>query len=147
MTKTNHISFFVLQLRNAINCPSYSDIYGEYKGINTKAGQNLDLAFSKCQQWSNKLKSQPAAAATATVDEPAQSRTHKVYDSMKNFLQRKLFAQPSQRERLQSEEEEEPTSDYDEVCKPLESPKVLRTLLTFLSFLSLAGSSRLLVPS
>lgn len=148
MTKTNHISFFlslffVLQLRNAINCPSYSDIYGEYKGINTKAGQNLDLAFSKCQQWSNKLKSQPAAAAT---DEPAQSRTHKVYDSMKNFLQRKLFAQPSQRERLQSEEEE-PTSDYDEVCKPLENPKVLRTLLTFLSLLSLAGSSRLLVPS
>lgn len=67
---------------------------------------------------------------------------------MKNFLQRKLFAQPSQRERLQSElEEEEPTSDYDEVCKPLENPKVLRTLLTFAYFLSLAGSSRLLVPS
>lgn len=96
-----------------MNCPSYTDIYGEYKGINSKAGQNLNLAFSKCQQWSNKLKSQPiaaAATATATVDEPAQSRTHKVYDSMKNFLQRKLFAQPSQRE-------EEPTSDYDEVCK------------------------------
>ncbi|XP_023160380.1 uncharacterized protein LOC111592428 isoform X2 [Drosophila hydei] len=86
-------------LRNAINCPGYSDIYG------TNAGKNMDLAFNRGQQWSNKL--QPAVA-TATAEEPAQSRTHKVYDSMKNFLQRKLFAQPS---RVQSEE---PTSDYDE---------------------------------
>ncbi|EDW17113.1 protein sprint isoform X2 [Drosophila mojavensis] len=86
-------------LRNAINCPGYSDIYG------TNAGKNLDLAFKKGQQWSNKL--QPAVA-TVTAEEPAQSRTHKVYDSMKNFLQRKLFAQPSRVEC------EEPTSDYDE---------------------------------
>lgn len=105
LTKTNHILlffFFSLQLRNAINCPGYSDIYS------TNAGKNLDLAFKKGQQWSNKL--QPAVA-TVTAEEPAQSRTHKVYDSMKNFLQRKLFAQPS---RVQCEE---PTSDYDEVCK------------------------------
>ncbi|KAH8408119.1 hypothetical protein KR222_009282, partial [Zaprionus bogoriensis] len=106
------------QLRNAIKCPSYADIYGEYKA-QTNAGKNLDLAFSKCQQWSNKLKAQqPAAAATTTAVDAATvqpSRTHKVYDSMKNFLQRKLFAQTSQRERLQCEEqEEEPTSDYDE---------------------------------
>ncbi|EDV96778.1 protein sprint [Drosophila grimshawi] len=97
-------------LRNAIHCPTYSDIYGDYKGSN--AGTNLDLAFSKCQQWSSKLKLQPPTTAAAiTADEPAQSRTHKVYDSMKSFLQRKLFAQPSHKERLQCEE---PTSDYDE---------------------------------
>lgn len=77
------------------------------------------MAFSKCQQWGKKVKSQPAGTAAATaVDEPVQSRTHKVYDSMKNFLQRKLFAQPSQRERLQAEEQE-PTSDYDEVGRKM----------------------------
>ncbi|KRF84056.1 uncharacterized protein Dvir_GJ12447, isoform C [Drosophila virilis] len=99
-------------LRNVINCPSYSDVYG------TNAGKNLDLAFNKCQQWSNKLlptteaaPAADAAAAAAAAEEPAQSRTHKVYDSMKNFLQRKLFALPSQKERVQCEE---PTSDYDE---------------------------------
>ncbi|XP_030567819.1 tyrosine-protein kinase abl-1 isoform X2 [Drosophila novamexicana] len=93
-------------LRNVINCPSYSDVYG------TNAGKNLDLAFNKCQQWSNKLQpTTEAAPAAAAAEEPAQSRTHKVYDSMKNFLQRKLFAQPSQKERVQCEE---PTSDYDE---------------------------------
>ncbi|KAH8372333.1 hypothetical protein KR093_011058 [Drosophila rubida] len=93
-------------LRNAINCPDYADIYC---ASNTNAGKNLDLAFNKCQEWSNKLKLQPTAAAT-TADEPttnAQSRTHKVYDSMKNFLQRKLFAS-------QAKCEDEPTSDYDE---------------------------------
>lgn len=91
-------------IRNAINCPSYSDIYC---ASNTNAGKNLDLAFNKCQQWSNKL----TATAVATADEPAvQSRTHKVYDSMKNFLQRKLFAQPSQHRQT----EEDATSDYDE---------------------------------
>jgi len=99
-----------IQIRNAINCPSYSDIYCS---SNTNAGKNLDLAFNKCQQWSNKLTT-TTATAVATADEPAaQSRTHKVYDSMKNFLQRKLFAQPSQHRQT----EEEPTSDYDEVCK------------------------------
>jgi len=46
--------------------------------------------------------------------EPIQSRTHKVYDSMKNFLHRKLFAQPSQKEQTLNEEA---TSDYDEVCR------------------------------
>ncbi|KAL7732799.1 hypothetical protein ACLKA6_005935 [Drosophila palustris] len=98
-------------LRNAINCPSYSDIYCP---SNTNAGKNLDLAFNKCQQWSNKLKLQPpttTSTTTTTADEPVvQSRTHKVYDSMKNFLQRKLFAQPSQHRQS----EEEATSDYDE---------------------------------
>ncbi|XP_034483483.1 uncharacterized protein LOC117788747 isoform X2 [Drosophila innubila] len=103
-------------LRNAINCPSYTDIYCS---SNTNAGKNLDLAFKKCQQWSNKLKLQPttttttaaAATTTTTAEEPAvQSRTHKVYDSMKNFLQRKLFAHPSQHRQT----EEEATSDYDE---------------------------------
>ncbi|XP_017017907.2 uncharacterized protein [Drosophila kikkawai] len=88
-------------LRNAIKCPGYSDIYGQY---------NEDLSFEKkCQQWSHKLQFPTAAAE----QEPNQSRTHKVYDSMKNFLQRKLFAQPSshkEREILS----EEATSDYDE---------------------------------
>ncbi|XP_062133321.1 protein sprint isoform X1 [Drosophila sulfurigaster albostrigata] len=99
-------------LRNAINCPDYADIYCSTNTM-TNAGKNLDLAFNKCQEWSNKLKLQPTTATAATTaDEPAvntQSRTHKVYDSMKNFLQRKLFAQPSQLKC-----EDEPTSDYDE---------------------------------
>ncbi|KAH8302669.1 hypothetical protein KR044_009332 [Drosophila immigrans] len=92
-------------LRNAINCPDYADIYC---ASNTNAGKNLDLAFNKCQEWSNKLKLQPQTAAEETATN-TQSRTHKVYDSMKNFLQRKLFAQPSQHKC-----EDEPTSDYDE---------------------------------
>ncbi|XP_017138089.1 uncharacterized protein LOC108152920 isoform X2 [Drosophila miranda] len=92
-------------LRNAIKCPAYSDIYGQYN----------DSSFEKCQQWSNKLQFPTAVAAAAAVtvpaEEPSQSRTHKVYDSMKNFLQRKLFAQPSHKERTLNED---PTSDYDE---------------------------------
>ncbi|XP_016956131.1 uncharacterized G-patch domain protein DDB_G0278987 isoform X2 [Drosophila biarmipes] len=87
-------------LRNAIKCPGYSDIYGQY---------NEDQAFEKCQQWSNKL--QFSTAGDMDKQEPIQSRTHKVYDSMKNFLHRKLFAQPSQKEQASNEE---PTSDYDE---------------------------------
>jgi len=95
---------FVLarQLRNAIKCPGYSDIYGQY---------NKDSSFEKCDEWSNKL--QFPAAGEMDKQEPIQSRTHKVYDSMKSFLQRKLFAQPSHKEQILNEE---PTSDYDEVC-------------------------------
>ncbi|KAH8234774.1 hypothetical protein KR032_002938 [Drosophila birchii] len=89
-------------LRNAIKCPGYSDIYGQY---------NEDLSFEKCQQWSHKLQF-PTTGTEMDKQEPIQSRTHKVYDSMKNFLQRKLFAQPSQKEREILSEE--PTSDYDE---------------------------------
>ncbi|XP_016981379.1 uncharacterized protein LOC108046284 isoform X2 [Drosophila rhopaloa] len=87
-------------LRNAIKCPGYSDIYGQY---------NKDASFEKCQQWSDKLEF--PVAGDMDKQEPIQSRTHKVYDSMKNFLQRKLFAQPSQKEQTLNEE---PTSDYDE---------------------------------
>ncbi|XP_017071556.1 uncharacterized protein LOC108108139 isoform X2 [Drosophila eugracilis] len=87
-------------LRNAIKCPGYSDIYGHY---------NTESAFEKCEQWSNKL--QFPNAGDMDKQEPIQSRTHKVYDSMKNFLHRKLFAQPSQKEQILNEE---PTSDYDE---------------------------------
>lgn len=87
-------------LRNAIKCPGYSDIYGQY---------NKDSSFEKCDEWSNKL--QFPAAGEMDKQEPIQSRTHKVYDSMKSFLQRKLFAQPSHKEQILNEE---PTSDYDE---------------------------------
>ncbi|XP_039487441.1 uncharacterized protein LOC120449164 isoform X2 [Drosophila santomea] len=87
-------------LRNAIKCPGYSDIYGQY---------NTNSSFEKCEEWSNKL--QFPAAGEMDKQEPIQSRTHKVYDSMKSFLQRKLFAQPSHKEQILNEE---PTSDYDE---------------------------------
>lgn len=87
-------------LRNAIKCPGYSDIYGQY---------NKDSSFEKCDEWSNKL--QFPAAGEMDKQEPIQSRSHKVYDSMKSFLQRKLFAQPSHKEQILNEE---PTSDYDE---------------------------------
>ncbi|KAH8380784.1 hypothetical protein KR200_010446 [Drosophila serrata] len=90
-------------LRNAIKCPGYSDIYGQY---------NEDLSFEKCQQWSHKLQFPATATEMDKPLEPIQSRTHKVYDSMKNFLQRKLFAQPSHKEREILSEEA--TSDYDE---------------------------------
>ncbi|XP_017101512.2 uncharacterized protein [Drosophila bipectinata] len=85
-------------LRNAIKCPDYSDIYGQY---------NVDSAQEKCEQWTSKLQ-----FPSTGEQEPNQSRTHKVYDSMKNFLQRKLFAQSSHKE--QQVLDEEPTSDYDE---------------------------------
>jgi len=107
LTKTNKkksiLFAFARQLRNAIKCPGYSDIYGQY---------NKDSAFEKCGQWSNKL--QFSTAGDMDKQEPIQSRTHKVYDSMKNFLHRKLFAQPSQKEQTLNEEA---TSDYDEVCR------------------------------
>ncbi|XP_017012452.2 uncharacterized protein [Drosophila takahashii] len=90
-------------LRNAIKCPGYSDIYGQYN--------NDSSSFEKCQQWSNKLQFPAAGDMDKQPMEPIQSRTHKVYDSMKNFLQRKLFAQPSQKEQTLNEEA---TSDYDE---------------------------------
>ncbi|ALC43172.1 CG10479 [Drosophila busckii] len=85
-------------LCNALNFPGYSDIYGEYKG----PGKQLDLSF-------NKLQPPTTATTAATAEEPTQSRKQKVYDSMKNFLQRKLFAQPSLKQQY-----DEPTSDYDE---------------------------------
>lgn len=100
LTKKCVLFVFARQLRNAIKCPSYSDIYGQY---------NVDSAQEKCEQWTSKLQ-----YPSAGEQEPNQSRTHKVYDSMKNFLQRKLFAQSSQKE--QQVLGEEPTSDYDEVC-------------------------------
>ncbi|KAH8270503.1 hypothetical protein KR018_010906, partial [Drosophila ironensis] len=92
------------QLRNAIKCPGYSDIYGQY---------NVDSStLEKCEQWSSKLQFPAAAEHSDKQESSSQSRTHKVYDSMKNFLQRKLFAQPSQKD--QQVLREEPTSDYDE---------------------------------
>ncbi|XP_034657612.1 uncharacterized protein LOC117894579 isoform X2 [Drosophila subobscura] len=101
MFHTSEATISYKKLRNAIKCPAYSDIYGQYK----------DSSFEKCQQWSSKLQFPRSAAAAVATEEPIQSRTHKVYDSMKNFLHRKLFAQPSQKERAPNEE---PTSDYDE---------------------------------
>ncbi|KAH8379195.1 hypothetical protein KR009_003571 [Drosophila setifemur] len=91
-------------LRNAIKCPAYSDIYGQYNDGST---------LEKCQQWSSKLQFPSSRVELISEkQEPNQSRTLKVYDSMKNFLQRKLFAQPSQKE--QQILNEEATSDYDE---------------------------------
>ncbi|XP_030385135.1 uncharacterized protein LOC115632217 [Scaptodrosophila lebanonensis] len=115
-------------LRNAaLNCPAYSDIYSEYNNgadaaATTTASKNLNLAFKKCQQWSNKLQmldenqqpQEPQNAATTL------SRTHKVYDSMKDFLRRKLFAQPVASTTMDHDKaevlgtDEEATSDYDE---------------------------------
>ncbi|XP_068142303.1 uncharacterized protein [Drosophila tropicalis] len=94
-------------LRQAIKCPDYADIYGEY--------QKKQPLMEKLEFPTLSVATTTPAGTTTTTAEAQLSRTHKVYDSMKNFLQRKLFATSTQKDDSRHQHHaEEPTSDYDE---------------------------------